>query len=97
MKGAVSPQLIPVVWGNQGCFRNLQEEMLCRESVLCPLLDGEASWMGPEVTGGKVKEQSGEMGQGQNAAAACGKAVGRAGLCCGGKWSVQTLLAFTEC
>lgn len=58
--------------------------MLCRESALCLLPGGETSWMGQHVTGGKVKEQSGKMGQGEDAAATGGKQWRELGLCCGG-------------
>lgn len=71
--------------------------MFFRVSAFCPLLDGEVSWMGQEVTGRKEKEQSCKMGQGQRAGAACGKAVGRAGALLWGKQCVQTSLSFTKC
>lgn len=47
--------------------------MFCLENALCLLLDGETSWMGQDATGGKVKEQSGKMGQGEGVAADVGK------------------------
>lgn len=55
--------------------------MFCLENALCLLLDGETSWMGQDATGGKVKEQSGKMGQGEGVAADVGKQR-ELGLCC---------------
>lgn len=73
--------------------------MLCKESTLCPLLDGETSWMGQGVSGEKSKGAIRQKnGAGGGCCISCGKAVERAGslLWEVSKWWVQTSLAFTD-